>query len=116
MCLLEVITKIEAHKMPTKESLTVLVPTTVVETFILIATRVTTERPATIFCYALGVNVILLAIWSIFIWPFLFNPLRHLPTVKVMKVLQNISHANRSPRVLSLVQRSSCVTHVAESQ
>lgn len=71
-----------------KERLTLLIPSTVVETLVVIAFRVTTERPATIFLYALGVNFILLAIWRIFIWPFFFNPLRHLPTVRVSAPLQ----------------------------
>ena len=73
-----------------KERLILLVPSTVVESLVIIASRMTSERPATIFLYALGVNFILLALWNIFIWPFFFNPLRHLPTVQV-SVLCNVS-------------------------
>ncbi|KAJ5297848.1 hypothetical protein N7508_008097 [Penicillium antarcticum] len=65
-----------------KERLTLLIPSIVVETLVIIASRMTTERPATIFLYAFGANFLLLAIWRVFIWPFFFNPLRHLPTVR----------------------------------
>lgn len=66
-----------------KERLVLLVPPTVVETGLIIFSRMTSERPATIFLYALTVNFVLMAIWNIFIWPFFINPLRHLPTVHV---------------------------------
>jgi hypothetical protein len=59
-----------------KERLVLLIPPTVVETGLIIYSRMTSERPTTIFLYAL-------AIWNIFIWPFFVNPLRHLPTVHV---------------------------------
>jgi hypothetical protein len=72
--------------MSAKEHLTILVPLSAVETLLVNASRMTTERPATIFLYASGINFVLLAIWSIFIWPFVFNPLRHLPTVKVIRL------------------------------
>lgn len=66
-----------------KERILLLVPTAITETLLVIASRITAERPATIFLYALAINFVLLATWRIFIWPFLFNPLRHLPTVRV---------------------------------
>lgn len=66
-----------------KERLILLVPPTVIETSLIIFSRMTSERPTTIFLYALTVNFVLLALWNIFIWPFFFNPLRHLPTVHV---------------------------------
>jgi membrane protein YdbS with pleckstrin-like domain len=66
-----------------KERLVLLIPPTVVETGLIIFFRMTSERPATIFLYALGINFVLMAIWNIFIWPFFVNPLRHLPTVHV---------------------------------
>ncbi|OQE15446.1 hypothetical protein PENSTE_c028G07114 [Penicillium steckii] len=64
-----------------KELLALLIPSTVVETLLVMATGITMERPATIFLWASSMNLALMFIWNIFIWPFLFNPLRHLPTV-----------------------------------
>lgn len=66
-----------------KERLVLLVPPTVVETGLVIYSRMTSERPTTIFLYALAINFVLMAIWDVFIWPFFVNPLRHLPTVHV---------------------------------
>ncbi|KAJ5818980.1 hypothetical protein N7474_004571 [Penicillium riverlandense] len=63
-----------------KEHLVSLIPVTVAETFGVMVSRLTTERPTTIFLYALIINLCLMLIWDIFIWPFFFNPLRHLPT------------------------------------
>lgn len=37
----------------------------------------------TICLGTLGVNLLLNAVYSIFIWPLLLNPLRHLPRVQV---------------------------------
>ncbi|CAG8933474.1 unnamed protein product [Penicillium salamii] len=71
--------------MSAKDRLTSIVPISIVETLLVVAWSMTEERlwrPSTIFCCIFGANVALLAIWRIFIWPFLFNPLRHLPTVK----------------------------------
>lgn len=39
---------------------------------------------------ALGVNLSLWIIWNVFIWPFFFNPLRHLPEVKVRSPVEYI--------------------------
>ncbi|KAG2418345.1 hypothetical protein HFD88_001446 [Aspergillus terreus] len=65
------------------EQLAFLIPVTVVETFAVTATRMVPEqKPTSVFLYALGLNLVLLAIWNIFVWPFLVNPLRHLPTVR----------------------------------
>lgn len=66
-----------------KERLVLLIPLTVVESGLIIFFRMTSARPTTIFLYAFTVNFVLMAIWNIFIWPFFFNPLRHLPTVHV---------------------------------
>lgn len=72
------------QKMSTaKERMLLLIPSTVVETLLVVATRITLERPSIVFLYALAVNFVLLSIWSVFIWPFFINPLRHLPTVHV---------------------------------
>lgn len=68
---------------PAKERMLLLVPLTVVETLLIIATGITPERPSTIFLHALAANFTLLSIWSVFIWPYFINPLRHLPTVRV---------------------------------
>lgn len=70
-----------------KERLILLIPPTVVETGLIIYSRMTSERPTTIFLYALAINFVLMAIWNIFIWPFFVNPLRHLPTVHVFTLL-----------------------------
>ncbi|KAJ5744825.1 hypothetical protein N7533_009695 [Penicillium manginii] len=64
----------------TKERLVLLIPSTIVETLLIMAIGITMERPATIFAYALSVNFVLMFIWNVFIWPFFLNPLRHLPT------------------------------------
>jgi hypothetical protein len=66
-----------------RERLVLLIPPTVVETGLIIYSRMTSERPATIFLYTLAINFLLMAMWNIFIWPFFVNPLRHLPTVHV---------------------------------
>lgn len=66
-----------------KERLVLLVPSTIVETLLIMTIGITTERPVTIFAYALSVNFVLMFIWNVFIWPFFLNPLRHLPTVHV---------------------------------
>ncbi|CAG7945837.1 unnamed protein product [Penicillium salamii] len=71
--------------MSAKDRLTSIVPISIVETLLVVAWSMAEERPwrpSTIFCCVFGANVAALAIWRIFIWPFLFNPLRHLPTVK----------------------------------
>ncbi|KAJ5975656.1 hypothetical protein N7481_009363 [Penicillium waksmanii] len=64
-----------------KERLVLLVPSTIVETLLIMSIGITMNRPATIFAYALSVNFVLMFIWNVFIWPFFLNPLRHLPTV-----------------------------------
>lgn len=66
-----------------KERLIYLVPPTVLETLIVVTSRLTPERPTTVFLYAFAINFAILAIWNVFIWPFFINPLRHLPTVHV---------------------------------
>ncbi|THC95055.1 hypothetical protein EYZ11_005450 [Aspergillus tanneri] len=64
-----------------KERVALLVPATALETLAVMATGTADERPTTIFLYAMLINFLLLAVWSVFIWPFFINPLRHLPTV-----------------------------------
>lgn len=71
-----------------KERILILILTAIIETLLVIASRMTADRSATIFLYALAINFVLLATWSVFIWPFLFNPLRHLPTVRVSNLLK----------------------------
>lgn len=66
-----------------KDSLLLLIPSTVIETLLVIASHLSSERPATIFLYAFSINFVILAIWNVFIYPFFINPLRHLPTVHV---------------------------------
>lgn len=87
---------VKPPKMATaKERLLLLIPTTIIETLLAIASRTTADRPATIFLYALAINFVLLATWSIFIWPFLFNPLRHLPTVRVTNLLHKMPNRQK---------------------
>jgi hypothetical protein len=70
-----------------KEHFVSLIPVTVVETLVVRFSHLTTERPTAIFLYALSINLCLMLIWDIFIWPFFFNPLRYLPTVHVLTPL-----------------------------
>ncbi|KAJ5683057.1 hypothetical protein N7462_006222 [Penicillium macrosclerotiorum] len=64
-----------------KGNLIYLIPGTVLETLLVIASHMTVERPTAIFLYALAANVTLMTLWNVFIWPLFLNPLRHLPTI-----------------------------------
>lgn len=84
-----------------KERLTLLVPTTVIQTLIVISSRLTPERPTTVFLYAFAINLVILAIWNIFIWPFFINPLRHLPTVRVR--IPSSMNINTKPELTQMI-------------
>lgn len=78
------------------ESFPALVVVTLVETYLLQRTAFTEETFRTICLGALGVNLSILAIWNIVVWPFFLNPLRHLPTIPVrIKGHQDTGNANR---------------------
>ncbi|KAJ5112021.1 hypothetical protein N7532_000066 [Penicillium argentinense] len=63
------------------DSLPALVALSLVEAFFLQRTIFADETLRTVILGALGVNVLLKGIWSLIVWPLLFNPLRHLPTI-----------------------------------
>jgi hypothetical protein len=60
-----------------------LVAFSVAEGYCLQRTAFPDETFRTVCLGALGVNLLLRAIWGMIIWPFFFNPLRHLPRVPV---------------------------------
>lgn len=69
--------------MSSSKALGLLLPATVAETVLIIKLGLESRTSAIVFVYAYAINLALMAIWKIFIWPFFFNPLRHLPTVRV---------------------------------
>ena len=65
------------------ESLPALLAFSLVEAYFLQRTVFADETFGTVSLGVLGVNVVLKGFYSLLIWPFLINPLRHLPTVPV---------------------------------
>lgn len=65
------------------DSIPALVAFTLVEAFFLQRTVFADETLRTVLLGALGVNVVVLAIYTAIIWPLFLNPLRHLPTIPV---------------------------------
>ncbi|KAJ5086261.1 hypothetical protein NUU61_007568 [Penicillium alfredii] len=63
------------------DSLPALAAFTIVEAYFLQRTLFADEAFRTVCLGALGVNLLLKGIWSLAIWPFFLNPLRHLPKV-----------------------------------
>ncbi|KAJ5793238.1 uncharacterized protein N7503_009216 [Penicillium pulvis] len=72
--------------MSSSMALGLLLPVTVVETILIIRFSLEPRSAAVVFVYAYAMNLTMMAIWKIFIWPFFFNPLRHLPTVRGLLV------------------------------
>lgn len=98
-----------------RERIVLLIPATVVETLIVIASHITEERPVTIFLYTLAVDCAILATWNVFIWPFFVNPLRHLPTVQVLDGHRKQSTNTADIRLLGPFHRSK-VLHAPPSR
>ena len=69
------------------DSIPYLVAFTLVEAYVLQRTVFADETLRTVILGALGVNIVLKGAYSLLIWPFLFNPLRHLPTIPVCQSL-----------------------------
>lgn len=65
------------------DSIPALVAFTLVEALLLHRTLFAGETLRTVLLGTLGVNVLLKSVWSLLVWPFLINPLRHLPTIPV---------------------------------
>jgi len=65
------------------DSIPALMAFTLVEAFFLRHTVFADETLRTVLLGALGVNVVVMAIYTAIIWPLFLNPLRHLPTVPV---------------------------------
>jgi hypothetical protein len=53
------------------------------EAYVLLRTTLPNYTFQQVFARAFGLNFAAQAIWALFIWPFVFNPLRHLPKVNV---------------------------------
>jgi hypothetical protein len=69
------------------------------EAYVLLRTALPDRTFKQVFSWAFGLNFAALATWSVFIWPLLFNPLRHVPLAKVRPPLHNyniLSYRNRT--------------------
>lgn len=53
------------------------------EAYLLLRTALPNYTFQSVFFVAFALNFLLLATWSVIIWPFVFNPLRHLPQAPV---------------------------------
>lgn len=66
------------------EELTANVAITLVETFVLLSTAAFPQYSFKgLFLRAFGINLIIQLFWDLVIYTYLFNPLRHLPRIKV---------------------------------
>lgn len=65
------------------DALPALLAFTLAEAYFLQRTVFAEETFRRVCLGALGVNLTLKALWTVVIWPFVFNPLRHLPTIPV---------------------------------
>lgn len=65
------------------DSLPALLAFTLVEAYLLQRTVFAYETLRTVVLGAVAVNVFLKGVYSLVIWPFFLNPLRHLPKVSV---------------------------------
>lgn len=65
------------------DSIPALVAFTLIEAYLLQRTVFVDEALRTVILGTLGVNILLKGVYSLLIWPFLLNPLRHLPTIPV---------------------------------
>ena len=74
---------IKARSMAVGDSFPALAVITLVEAYFLQRTVFAEESFRTVCLGALGVNLTLLGVYSLIIWPFFLNPLRHLPMVPV---------------------------------
>lgn len=74
------------------DSLPALTVFTLVESYFLQRTVFVNEAFRTVCLGALGVNLVLLGLWSSFIYPYFLNPLRHLPTIPVCVITPKCSH------------------------
>jgi hypothetical protein len=59
---------------------------TLVEAYFLQRTVFAEETFRTVCLGALGVNLLMKALYGLIIWPFFLNPLRHLPRVPVSRI------------------------------
>jgi hypothetical protein len=69
--------------MAVDDSFLALMAFTLTEAYFLHRTLVTHESLCAVLLSLLVVNVLLKCLYTIFIWPFFVNPLRHLPKVPV---------------------------------
>lgn len=69
--------------MPLGDSIPGLVAFALVEAFFLQRTVFADETLRTVLLGALGVNVVVMVVYTLIIWPLFLSPLRHLPTVPV---------------------------------
>lgn len=79
------------------DSFPLLAALTLVEAYLLQRTVFADEAFRTVVLYALGVNILLKGIYSLIIWPFFLNPLRHLPMVPVCTNQQDPKETRLTP-------------------
>lgn len=65
------------------DSLPALLVLTLVEAYFLQRAVFVEQTFQTVLLWSLGVNVLGKGLYSLVIWPFYLNPLRHLPTIPV---------------------------------
>jgi hypothetical protein len=53
------------------------------EAYVLLRTTFSDHTFQQVFSWSFGINFSVQLAWALFIWPFFFNPLRHLPAAKV---------------------------------
>lgn len=98
------------------DSFPVLVAFTLGEAYLLQRTVFADDAFRTVVVYAFGLNILLKGIYSLVIWPFFLNPLRHLPMVPVgttqpdptdTRLTPLLGHVEPCPNHLRLAARSS---------
>ena len=77
------------------DSLPALTIFTLVESYFLQRAVFVNEAFRTVCLGTLGVNFVLLGLWSSFIYPYFLNPLRHLPTIPVCGITQMPSDSSK---------------------
>lgn len=58
------------------------------EAYVLLRTTLSNTSFQRVFISAFALNFALLAVWSVFIWPFVFSPLRNLPLAPVRPLFE----------------------------
>jgi hypothetical protein len=83
--------------MAVDDSFLALMAFTLAEAYFLHRTLVTHETLRAVLFSLLVINVLLKCLYTIFIWPFFVNPLRHLPKVPVS--ITPREHYQNTPRI-----------------